>query len=534
MRGIKSMVASVQVGGEPDGASGEVVTIGDTSTVADPAPSSALSFIFFDTTELYNQYKLTDNSWPLVKKLVDLGAATVATSSVTIQEVVNQWRRDALADVTALESKRASLRKKIGRDPIDGHPAPVVDVDIEADRIEALLRENLLRHGVKVVEAEPPPFEETLRRNLRQELPFKANEKGWRDFVIWWTFVKWAAAEVPKTADLYLVSNNLEDFSEDREVIAPHLQKDLDAVAVTGVLLKPKLRDLASDLLREVEDADSVTDESKDETRNDGQEKGATEEAARPEEIAPSIGAPITEETGAPQDESAVEADPDEVADAAAVLNARLGLSLQKVADALVGNPIGWSTESAVDLAVMRSAAPQELEAGTIESATVDPSTVEVDVLEYLDETTHLWTVRATVELLVEGYVPKGSVAALPASIQVLDYDWNSHLAEIEFYVTAEVEADVRVESDESPYVEVLSLVEVVTELRATPLTMGDLVTVPRPRTDDFLVRYRNRTETVGTIAPSRGGYRAQHRRVGNSNWFPTVDEALRYIHDLD
>ncbi|PKQ35393.1 MAG: hypothetical protein CVT61_06215 [Actinobacteria bacterium HGW-Actinobacteria-11] len=355
---------------------------------------------FLDTTALHKSYLLAGAQWDSVEHAVSQGTLRVAVADVSVEEIARQASSDA-REVT--KKLRAAIR--------DGHRfgvhLPFADIPDDAATWKATFERNLASRGITVVPHAQPLHRDVLRRDLESAAPFKSNGEGYRDTLIWLTFLAWVQRLAPEADDVIVfVSDNTTQFSADRgETLHPSLVAEVRAITDATVRLVPKRSDFV--------------------------------ESAREHAKA---GAAVRNSLSRPAISSLVE-------EAATVAANRLWGSEFDILGRLELEGVGVATEIVL---------PDVSEASI---DWVEPllDRIEATHVDTFDEVTELWSATVEAVLSVEGMVHKGDYPGLSEFVEVRDGDWNTHYMWVSFEVSVQLRYDVRVEQgDESVHAELV------------------------------------------------------------------------------
>lgn len=145
----------------------------------------------------------------------------VAVSEVTVGELSRQ-----VAEKTA---KYNELVGDYGRQLRAHLPDLALHGEIEASSFEAEFRQRLLGAGVQILQLPHVTHAALLARDLSGRRPFKRIGTGYRDALIWMTFVEWLQRDAIERTDAFFVSGNSKDFADRFGVLHADLRKDLPA-----------------------------------------------------------------------------------------------------------------------------------------------------------------------------------------------------------------------------------------------------------------------------------------------------------------
>jgi predicted nucleic acid-binding protein len=177
-------------------------------------------FVVLDSTVFIADFEL--NAPPLAA-LLDLpyrGKARVVVPEVVVLETVGHWRRDAEQAAT----KFTSAARKLGQ---FGPELSAFNPETAADAYEKWLRQELTRRGVTIEEHPEVAHEVLVRAAIGRRKPFADGGRGYRDALVWHTVLSLASHD-----EVALVTNNSNDFADDKKELAAGLREDLRAAGI--------------------------------------------------------------------------------------------------------------------------------------------------------------------------------------------------------------------------------------------------------------------------------------------------------------
>lgn len=180
-------------------------------------------YAFLDTTALHKSYMLRGGHWPVVERGIEQSLLRVATSDVVVMELERQAMRE-VSDVNTSLRSAASAAARLGEDL----EVSLLNVPAQWWRLQF---ESRLRHlGIEVVPHPQVAHEEIIRRDLAGTPPFKASGEGYRDTLIWMTFLGWIQSlDLNPTDEVRFVSANTRQFGGNDKRLAEILARELPA-----------------------------------------------------------------------------------------------------------------------------------------------------------------------------------------------------------------------------------------------------------------------------------------------------------------
>lgn len=383
-------------------------------------------YFFLDTTALHNSWRLDGPSWDSVRDAVELGIARVATSTITVAELERQAQQDAIEVSSDYERVARALR----RHHVD---IEATTVAFDAARWRASFRNRLQHRHVDVVTRASPSHDVLLQRDLARLPPFKESGEGYRDALIWHTFLQWITdAKLTGEDELYFVTGNTRQFADGGAKDGPlhkYLQTEVrDVVDVdAGLLTKlegvtAKIRPFALARKRAVEATqhrDPVVDTAVDRDADVAVDVDVDADAALQEYLSPS-----TED-----------------------------LAFQH-ARAQTLKLVGWrfSDLNIFNESALRSFTIDGMPIPPVEDAEITSVELSGDEDAHLSDVldgTELWTVDVEASITVEGRVHKRDVDELPETASVLNSDLSRRYVMVSVPLLVRLRYDVRAEATE-------------------------------------------------------------------------------------
>lgn len=164
---------------------------------------------------------LRSAKWDSLRRAIVDGQLVVAVSEVTIKEVSRQVGERVAKYNGMIREQSMQL----------GAHLPDVNIPEEADAsaFEHGLRSRLASTGVVVMPLPVTSHAALMSRDLSGRRPFKRNGTGYRDALIWLSFVEWLEREHAPQTEVYFVTANRSDFAALSGTLHPDLKADLPA-----------------------------------------------------------------------------------------------------------------------------------------------------------------------------------------------------------------------------------------------------------------------------------------------------------------
>ena len=182
-----------------------------------------MNYIFLDTNIFYNNWFLTNANFNLLFNFIENTDSTLLMSELVCEEVENIYQRECQSIINTLIQEKKKLEKMV-QNPID--------VDFETLMPEKYDFKSLLEEKCSNIEYIPYDAIEqngVVKRALKNIRPFQDEEKGYRDTLIWLSFLRYLLAHNIQTADVYFITNNKDDFfNKKKDAFHQHLLDDIE------------------------------------------------------------------------------------------------------------------------------------------------------------------------------------------------------------------------------------------------------------------------------------------------------------------
>jgi hypothetical protein len=219
--------------------------------------------IVLDSNIFCADYKLEGSAFRVFFGGLPRVHARLVVPEIVIDEVVNKYRERILELNGDLRRVAHEAARLLGRELVTMLDKEVVDEEVS--KYEHYLREQLGKAGATILPYPKTKHQELVRRALDRRRPFKSNDAGYRDALIW-SGILAHLREAKKV--LAFVTANSRDFSEGSN-LHTDLLRDIEQLHVSGagVRLYADLSSLNQALiLPELERLDGVLQKLQDNT----------------------------------------------------------------------------------------------------------------------------------------------------------------------------------------------------------------------------------------------------------------------------
>lgn len=382
--------------------------------------------IIVDTTVTFVDVMMRTTNWVHLLTLCRHSQLRLVVPDVVLRETVRHWQGQAIEAVELANARLDGIPHNkvrlegLGLDASQLPPPARVTTPPDHRMFESATRERLSLVGAVVL---PVPsrvdIEAVLQRDIARKKPFDSKGRGFRDTLIWET-IKDVAFESGDGDTIYFVTDNSGDFCGDDGKLAPELLAEVPDPAAAARLIQVKDLDT---LIASAEVAPMVAGLTKS---NDDVASLFTTFLARARAGRPSE----PNEQGDDHEQQTV----NEIV-RAAVLTA---------AEELVGEDVEAAYEAPYGDSFL-SLIPSEVEEPSISSIEPDESTIEWQTYDTYDDTTFLIRAEVVADIELVGFAYKADAIHSEES-QILDWDWNDHMARVSVSVHARLIFRIRLE----------------------------------------------------------------------------------------
>lgn len=218
--------------------------------------------VFLDSNIFFKKWFLESSQLRLVFHYLNNECETLFLSELVVEEVDNKYRSLAAKTLSDLEREVANLRAFY---PSLSVGLPVMD-ELPHYSLRSKLKEKV--DSLSIVNYDDIPQSVVVGRAIASKRPFQEGEKGYRDTLIWLSFLR-HLEKFEIDGDVAFITANAKDFmGSGKGVFHPDLQEDLAAAGLTcRVQAFSSLNDFISENVNAV---DHLIDESKVEALVEG------------------------------------------------------------------------------------------------------------------------------------------------------------------------------------------------------------------------------------------------------------------------
>jgi hypothetical protein len=223
--------------------------------------------ICLDTNTLQNNWLATGEAFTLLGELIAKGECAIFLSEISILEHVRHYAKDAPQIEAKMKAGLGSYAKLF----LEDMKIPALPPLYDGPTFEKRFRVRLAQLEITTLPIPALPHADLVVRDLVEKKPFTASGKGYRDALIWLSFL---ATIDNNTTKAILVTSNTNDFgSQDKSDLHPDLKAEIKAKntlcealwfpvpqKLVDELIKPLLKALAEEeaktkkLLKRIQD----------------------------------------------------------------------------------------------------------------------------------------------------------------------------------------------------------------------------------------------------------------------------------------
>jgi hypothetical protein len=353
------------------------------------------TLIFFDTNVFSTDSSLSSPSWDSLADAAQSGLVEMAVSDITVAEITRQVGEKAEKFQTVFAAAQTALKAHGVRAELEG---PIVTASYDAN-----VRSRLKTRQVDVIPLPSASHAEVVKRDIDVRKPFDRSGKGYRDTLIWLTFLEWLGNDRTANTPAYFVSTDTGDFREDKSggQLAAELKAELPVGADVSLVTMKEIVTTIRDLKRASAMTEPHTPKPND---GIGKDEGWHE-----------LMEPSAQETAG-----------------------RSGLMTFR---AIVGD----DGEKYVDPILFRL---DQVENVTVSWVEVEEDSVEATLVDTVSGST-IWDVRASARIEIEGLVHRGEAFVLSSAWDARIVDTDDVYVQVTHSLQCTLVADVRVEADE-------------------------------------------------------------------------------------
>lgn len=208
--------------------------------------------VFLDTNAFYNNWFVDNANFKLLFHYLNNEQLDLLLSKLVAQEVNNIRERELFEATTEID-RLINRVNKLNEQCVD---FTVESIGIAQYDIQAILKYKV--NSIENIPYDEVPHKQVVDRALRLVKPFTGEEKGYRDTLIWLSFLSYLKAQNVE-GEIAFITNNKHDFFEKKNKklsFNEDLQKDIDEMGISAII-KPYLNifDFIKDNVDKVENA---------------------------------------------------------------------------------------------------------------------------------------------------------------------------------------------------------------------------------------------------------------------------------------
>jgi hypothetical protein len=162
--------------------------------------------VFLDTNIFYNDWFVKSANFKYLFHFLNNEGGSLIISKIVLQEVENIRRRHIDLCISEIDKQFSKLKKLHGKSMIyDKHK-----FDDDEYKLLPLLESKL--DYIEVINCDGISHDEVVERALTNKKPFRDGEKGYRDTLIWISFLNHISQRKFNDNDIVFITNNKSDF----------------------------------------------------------------------------------------------------------------------------------------------------------------------------------------------------------------------------------------------------------------------------------------------------------------------------------
>lgn len=179
--------------------------------------------IFIDTNIFHNHWQLKNVDFTFLFNFIRNTDSKLLISEVVLAENENNRNKELLSQKSTIEKALKTINI-ICKDPIE------IDFKnlLKEYKFKDVLEEKLDIDFIDYIDVLSVTQEETLKRALEIRPPFKSNEKGYRDTLIWLSFLYYLKKNNIKEEVAFISANSDDFYNGQKTGLKKELQEDLD------------------------------------------------------------------------------------------------------------------------------------------------------------------------------------------------------------------------------------------------------------------------------------------------------------------
>lgn len=181
-----------------------------------------MKYIFLDTNIFHNNWFAKNANFKLLFNYLENTGSVLLLSELVCEEIENNRKRelDSIVDMIKQEIKKS---QKLKQNAIDFNPEQIKE---ESYNIKELLLDKV--SNIVFISYEHISQNVVVKRALKRKKPFQDGEKGYRDTLIWLSFLDYLKSNAI-SEDIYFITNNKDDFfNKDKIDFHQDLKDDME------------------------------------------------------------------------------------------------------------------------------------------------------------------------------------------------------------------------------------------------------------------------------------------------------------------
>ncbi|TLX72849.1 DUF4935 domain-containing protein [Labilibacter sediminis] len=164
--------------------------------------------ISIDSNIIRSDFFFKSKDFQILDDYLERTDSQYVISEVVLQEVKQLFKNELIERIEAWKKSQSSVNKLLPQDI--SSEIDQVDIDVESEKYMEFLHKTLRLKGSNIIKFKHDYLPELVNRAVKKIMPFKNEDKGFRDTVIWLSLKEHCKTAYEK--QIIFISNNPTDF----------------------------------------------------------------------------------------------------------------------------------------------------------------------------------------------------------------------------------------------------------------------------------------------------------------------------------
>ncbi|MCT4073851.1 DUF4935 domain-containing protein [Elizabethkingia anophelis] len=185
--------------------------------------------IVLDSNIYRGDWYLKSNDFTILRDYLSKTDSSFVLPQIILEEITGLYKRNLEEEINSLSKTSENLNYLLNRTLFEELQ---VNIEQESDRYIKMLIRKLGLTNSKIVKYDNDFLPKIIKRAIQKRKPFKDEDRGFRDCIIWLTLLKYTEKSHEK--QIVFISNNPTDFGDNKQnpILHPDLQKDCDELNI--------------------------------------------------------------------------------------------------------------------------------------------------------------------------------------------------------------------------------------------------------------------------------------------------------------